>query len=220
MRLQRSACSQRAFFRRSKHKDETVHCAVSPGTTHLFRRRQQGGDHVYFLSAYQNSSRRPNVRDVKYRISGDSAVAYRWKRSRIHRGMNAACPDHLGPCHPFQLAILSLLVETMETITISYCAYYDKSDVRLHPVPGVGQEEGHVRWQMWGREHSNTCKENVQRAELRALLQVKSWSFIHVYRLGWGCRSATERLPRMYECRISIQYGRNQKKGGGRRLRF
>lgn len=141
MRLQRAlgaACSQRAFFRRSKHKDETVHCAVSPETTHLFRRRQQGGDHVYFLSAYQNSSRRPNVRDVKYHISGDSAVAYRWKRSRIHRGMNAACPDHLGPCHAFRLAILSLLIKMMETITISYCAYYDKSDVRLLSRPWSG----------------------------------------------------------------------------------
>lgn len=177
MRLQRAlgaACSQRAFFRRSKHKDETVHCAVSPETRHLFQRRQQGGDRVYFLSAYQNSSRRPNVRDVKYRISGDSAVAYRWKRSRIHRGMNAACPDHLGRWHPFRLAILSLLIEKMETITISYCAYYDKSDVRLLPVPGVGQEEGHVRWQMWGREHSEYVQGECAEGGLRALLQAKS----------------------------------------------
>jgi hypothetical protein len=33
-----------------------------------------GGSVIYFFSAYQNSSRQPNVRDVNYDISEDSAV--------------------------------------------------------------------------------------------------------------------------------------------------
>lgn len=38
----------RGFFRRYKHKNEAVHCDISPETGHLFRSRRRAGDGVYF----------------------------------------------------------------------------------------------------------------------------------------------------------------------------
>lgn len=164
-----------------------------------------------FFSPYQNRSRRPNVRDMKYHISGESTVAYRRKRSRFRVGCGLSRPS--WPTASLPVGHLTS-VNRKDESNHNFLLYilWGKKVSNYFLSLKWGQWE--VIWGcMRGTENMQICVKRMADGRLWPVFPVRSWSFIDVYMLGWECGSVVRVLAKHVRGpRFNIQYW---KKGGG-----